>query len=55
LKPGMPPCAISFKLELLCQLPKACFEAKVPFSDILSFLVCRQFVANFWGFLLTGC
>jgi len=46
LKPGMPSCAISFKLELLCQLPKTRFEADVPFGDILSFLVRRQFVAN---------
>jgi len=49
LKPGMPSCAISFKLELLCQLPKTRFEADVPFGDILSFLVRRQFVAKTKG------
>jgi len=49
----MPTGAISFKLEPLCQLPKPCFEARVPFGDILSFLVCRLFVANI-GAPLTG-
>jgi len=40
--------AASFSLELLCQPLGSCFEAKVPFGDILSFLVCRQNVAKFW-------
>jgi hypothetical protein len=44
----MPTSAISFKIEPLCQLAKPRFEAKVLFGDILSFLVCRLFVANFW-------
>ena len=43
---GMPTSAISFKIEPLCQLLKPCFEAKVLFGDILSFLVCRQNVAK---------
>jgi len=38
----MPSCAVRYKIELLCQLPKPRFEAKVLFGDILSFLVCRQ-------------
>jgi hypothetical protein len=48
----MPPCAVRYKLELLCQLLKPRFEAKVPFGDILSFLVCRLFVASFFGKML---
>jgi len=32
----------TFKLELLCQLPKSCFIARVPFGDNLLFLVYRQ-------------
>ena len=44
---GMPIGAVRYKLELLCQLPKPRFEAKVPFGDILSFLVRRLFVASF--------
>jgi hypothetical protein len=47
LKPDIPSGAVSFKLELLCQLPEPRFEAEVPFGDVLSFLVCRLFVANF--------
>jgi hypothetical protein len=54
----MPPCAVRYKLEPLCQLPKPCFEARVPLGDILSFLVCRQFVAKndapFTGHLSCG-
>jgi hypothetical protein len=46
-KPSMPPCAVRYKLELLCQFLNPRFEAKVPFGDILSFLVCRLFVASF--------
>ena len=45
-KLGMPIGAVRYKLELLCQLPNPRFEAKVPFGDILSFLVCRQNVAK---------
>jgi len=45
-KPDMPICAVSYKRGLLCQLPEPRFEAKVPFGDILSFLVCRQNVAK---------
>ena len=47
-KLGIPSCTVRYKLELLCQLPNPHSEAKVPFGDILSFLVCRQNVANFW-------
>ena len=43
---GMPIGAVRYKIELLCQLPKTRFEAKVPFGDILSFLVRRQNVAK---------
>ncbi len=50
----MPSCAVRYKIELLCQLPKPHFEANVPFGDILSFLVRRLFVANFCASLLTG-
>ena len=46
LKPGMPIGAVRYELELLCQLPRPCFEARVPFGDILSFLVRRLFVAQ---------
>ena len=42
----MPIGAVRYKLELLCQLPKTRFEAKVLFGDILSLLVCRQNVAK---------
>jgi len=42
----MPIGVVRYKLELLCQLPKPCFEAKVSFGDILSFLVRRLFVAK---------
>jgi hypothetical protein len=42
----MPLGAVRYKIELLCQLPKPRFEAKVPFGDILSFLVRRLFVAK---------
>jgi len=42
----MPIGAVRYKIELLCQLPKTRFEAKMPFGDILSFLVCRQNVAK---------
>ena len=42
----MPSWVVRYKLELLCHLPKPCFEANVPFGDILSFLVCRLFVAK---------
>jgi len=48
-KPGVPSCAVRYKLEPLYQLPKPRFEADVPFGDILSFLICRQFVANFFA------
>ncbi len=47
----MPSCAVRYELEPLCQLPRPRFEAKVPFGDILSFLVRRLFVANFLVFL----
>ncbi len=46
---GMPTCAVRYKLEPLCQLPEPRFEAKVPFGDILSFLVRRLFVAKTKG------
>jgi len=42
----MPSYAIRYKLELLCQLSKPCFEAKVPFGDNWCFLVRRLFVAK---------
>jgi len=38
--------AVRYKIELLCQLLKPRFEAKVPFGDILSFSVCRQNVGK---------
>jgi hypothetical protein len=44
----MPTSAISFKIEPLCQLPKPRFEAKVPFGDVLSFLVCRQLLVTLY-------
>ena len=43
----MPTCAVRYELELLCQWPRPRFEARVPFGDILSFLVRRLFVAQF--------
>jgi len=50
---GMLSCAVRYKLELLCQLLRPRFEAKVPFGDVLSFLVRRLFVAkNVRGYLL---
>jgi hypothetical protein len=42
----MPMCAIRYKIEPLCQLPKPRFEAEVPFGDIPCFLVCRQKMAS---------
>jgi hypothetical protein len=50
----MPTSAISFKIELLCQLPKPRFEATVPFGDNWCFLVCRQNVAKIGAPLLAG-
>ncbi len=54
-KPGIPSCAVRYKLELLCQLPNPRFEAKVSFGDNPCFLVRRLFVANFCTPLLAGC
>ena len=45
----MPIGVVRYKLELLYRLPKPRLEAKVPFGDILSFLVCRQNVATIKG------
>ena len=45
--PGMPLCALRYKIEPLCQLTKTRFEAKVPFGDNRCFLVRRLFVASF--------
>ena len=53
-KPGMLSCAVRYKIELLCQLPKPRFEAKVPFGDNPCFLVRRQNVAKN-GIPLLGC
>ena len=54
-RPGMPICAVRYKIELLCQLPEPHFEAKVPFGDILSFLVRRQNVAKIGALLPCRC
>ena len=51
----MPSGAVRYKLELLCQLLKPRFEAKVLFGDIPCFLVCRQNVANSCAPLLHCC
>jgi len=48
-------CAVRYKIELLCQLPKPRFEAKVPFGDNWCFLVRRQNVAKYGAPLLAGC
>ena len=52
---GMPIGAVRYKLELLCQLPKPRFEAKVPFGANPCFLVRRLFVAKIGAPLPAGC
>ena len=51
---GMPLCAVRYKREPLCQLPKPRFEAKVSFGDNWCFLVRRLFVAKNGVPLLAG-
>ena len=36
---GMPMRGVRYKLELLCQLSKPCFVARIPFGDNQCFLV----------------